>query len=333
MNIDIQAEAITPRRHTFSHVARRFGTDKPATRYEEATYDIQPTTNFHYRPTYAPEFDLYDPKRTRIVMADWYSFKDPRQFYYATYNISRAGMQQSFDSALDFVEKRDMLTGLDEAERGRLAFYLIPLRHLEWAANMNCQLIADWGYGTQITSAAAFCGADRLGLAQLLSRIGLAMGGGGDSVLMASKTLWTDAPEWQPLRCLAEDSLVIRDWFETFFAQYVFDGLVYPLTYDVFDKHAPPAISLVTGFMRDWYADNSRWTDAVIKAAAAESDANRAVLHQWAARWMLRTTEAMRPLAEHVLGEDAHQAVHDVEHALWARLAKLGVVATEEVPA
>ena len=160
MNIDLKAEAITPRRHTFSHIARRFGVDKPASRYDEATYDVQPTANFHYRPTYSPEFELYDPRRTRIVMNDWYVFRDPRQFYYASYNISRAAMQQSFDDAVNFVEKRDLIAGVDPAWRDLFAAYLLPLRHVEWAANMNCQLIADWGYGTQITSAAAFCGAE-----------------------------------------------------------------------------------------------------------------------------------------------------------------------------
>ncbi|MGX1691306.1 MULTISPECIES: hypothetical protein [Brevundimonas] len=71
MNIDLKAEAITPRRHTFSHIARRFGVDKPASRYEEATFDVQPMVNFHYRPTYSPQFELYDARRTRIVMNDW----------------------------------------------------------------------------------------------------------------------------------------------------------------------------------------------------------------------------------------------------------------------
>src|SRR3546814_15190133 len=81
MNIDIQAEAITPRRHTFSHIARRFGVDKPASRYEEATFDVQPVANFHYRPTSAPEFELYDPARTRLLMAAWVVFRRSAPLY------------------------------------------------------------------------------------------------------------------------------------------------------------------------------------------------------------------------------------------------------------
>lgn len=338
MNIDIQAEAITPRRHTFSHIARRFGVDKPASRYEEATYDVQPVTNFHYRPTYAPEFELYDARRTQIVMADWYVFRDPRQFYYATYNISRAAMQQSFDDAANFVEKRDLISGVDPEWLDKFAAYLLPLRHLEWAANMNCQLIADWGYGTQITSAAAFCGADRLGLAQIISRIGLVLGDGSDEKLVAAKQQWTDVLEWQPLRCLAEDTLVVRDWFETFVAQFVaIDSLVYPLVCEAFDKagaaHSGAPLSMMTGFLSDWFADNSRWTDAVLKAAASESEHNRATLDRWIAHWGSRAAEALAPVVTMVLGDLGPAAVAEAQAKLAERLGKLGLAFSKELAA
>ena len=325
MSIDIKAEAIMPRRQTFSHIARRFGADRPASRYEEATYDVQPKVNFHYRPTYAPEFELFDPARTQIAMADWYVFKDPRQFYYATYNLSRAALQQRFDSALEFVEKRGLFSALEAGQREAIAFYLVPLRHFEWAANMNSQLIADWAYGTQIASAAAFAGSDRLGIAQLISRIALVMGEGGDELLVHGKAQWMNSAEWQPLRRLVEDVLIVRDWFETFIAQYVMDGIVYPMVYESFDRQAPPALSMATGFMRDWFDDHSRWTDSVVKAAASESKANRHALATWCAKWGPRAVEALRPLATSVLGERGESSVTGAEAALLARLEELGI--------
>lgn len=338
MNIDIQAEAITPRRQTFSHIARRFGVDKPASRYEEATYDVQPTANFHYRPTYSPEFELYDARRTRIVMKDWYVFKDPRQFYYATYNISRAAMQQSFDDAANFVEKRDLLASVDPDWSAIFAAYLLPLRHVEWAANMNCQLIADWGYGTQITSASAFCGADRLGIAQVISRIGLMLAQGGDTALVQAKSEWMDGATWQPLRRLVEDQLVVRDWFEVYVAQLIIlDGYLYPLVTGAFDRagaaHNGAPLSMITGFLADWFADNSRWTDAVIKTAAAESEANRAVLGEWIATWTARADEAVRPVATMVLGNHGDVAVDEAAARLRERLTGLGVFAQKAVAA
>jgi phenol hydroxylase P1 protein len=338
MNIDIQAEAITPRRQTFSHIARRFGVDKLASRYEEATYDVQPTANFHYRPTYAPEFELYDPRRTKIVMADWYVFRDPRQFYYASYNISRAAMQQSFDDAASFVEKRGLIDSVDADWLKMVAAYLLPLRHLEWSANMHCQLIADWGYGTQLTSAAAFCGADRLGIAQIISRIGLVLGEGGDTELVVAKERWLEAPEWQEMRRLAEDLMVERDWFELYVAQLVvLDAYVYPLVTEAFDRagaaHNGAPLSMMTGFLGDWFADNSRWTDAVLKAAAAESDANQTVLAGWVDKWTTRAEAAVQPPAAMVLGDLGPSAVEEIAAQFRTRLAGLGITSRKELAA
>ena len=48
MSLEIKSVEIKPKRETFGHVARRIGEGKTASRYEEATYDLQPTANFHY---------------------------------------------------------------------------------------------------------------------------------------------------------------------------------------------------------------------------------------------------------------------------------------------
>lgn len=69
MQIDLKTVSIEPKRKAFDHLVRRFG-DKPASRYQEASYDIQATENLHYRPTWAPEQQLYDPAISRVVMAD-----------------------------------------------------------------------------------------------------------------------------------------------------------------------------------------------------------------------------------------------------------------------
>ena len=85
MQIDLRTVSITPLRQTFNNMIARQGADKPASRYLEATMDVQPSANFHYRPTWAPEYELFDANRTAIVMKDWYALKDPRQLYYGTY--------------------------------------------------------------------------------------------------------------------------------------------------------------------------------------------------------------------------------------------------------
>ena len=84
MTIEIKTSTLEPVRNTYEHTRRRFG-DKPASRYQEASYDIAPENNFHYRPTWEPDKLLNDTSRTAVVMEDWYAYRDPRQYYYGTY--------------------------------------------------------------------------------------------------------------------------------------------------------------------------------------------------------------------------------------------------------
>ena len=46
-----------PIRNTYAHIERRFG-DKPATRYQEATYDVHSTHNFHYKPLWDQDREI-----------------------------------------------------------------------------------------------------------------------------------------------------------------------------------------------------------------------------------------------------------------------------------
>jgi len=71
MSIESSAKSITPVRLAYGNLERRFGDKKPASRYQEAVYDIQPTTNFQYRPLWDKNHDIYDVSKTAIVMEDW----------------------------------------------------------------------------------------------------------------------------------------------------------------------------------------------------------------------------------------------------------------------
>ncbi|WP_097459477.1 aromatic/alkene monooxygenase hydroxylase subunit beta [Mangrovitalea sediminis] len=339
MTIEIKTTSVEPLRHTFDNVARRLGADKPASRYLEAMYDLQPTANFHYRPYWDPDHALYDTGRTRIEMTDWYVFKDPRQFYYGTWTMARAKQQDAAERNFAFVEKRNLADTLESAWREKAARLLVPLRHLEYAANMNNCYVAAYGYGTAITQAAMFVGIDRLGIAQYLSRIGLMLDGGSAESLDAAKQDWMQAPVWQPLRRLAEDLMVTRDWFELLVAQdFVLDGILYPLVYDRFDRvleqHSGSTISMLTEFMNEWFTETSRWVDMTLKTAAAESDANKAQLEQWMGHWVDRVAEALTPVAVEMLGSDAGAVMDELQTALAQRATKkCGLHVGEPAPA
>ncbi|GAA0789120.1 aromatic/alkene monooxygenase hydroxylase subunit beta [Marinobacterium sediminicola] len=326
MTIEIKTATLEPVRNTYANVERRFG-DKPATRYQEATYDLQSETNFHYRPLWQPDLELNDPRRTAIVMSDWYAFKDPRQFYYGAYVQQRAKMQEVAESNYSFFENRDLARFLSDDARAEVIRYLVPLRHVEHTANLNNMYGTAYGYGTAITQAQLFNAMDRLGMAQYLSRIGLILDGNSGDALVEAKQQWLEADIWQGLRALCEETLVTEDWFEVMLAQnLVLDALITDLVYRQFDQklsdQGAQDIGMLTEFMQLWNKDATRWMDAVLKTAVAESNENKELLQQWIEKWRGKAAEALSPLAEAMLGESA---LAEALEQLDKRVAKAGI--------
>lgn len=328
MQIDLRTVSITPLRQTYNHIAERQGADKPASRYIEGTMNVQPDANFHYRPTWDPEHELFDPRRTRLVMKDWYALKDPRQFYYGAYTQARARMQEVAEADFEFVETRGLADRFDDAARRVALDFYVPLRHVAWGANMNGAYQCAYGYGTAITQPCLYAGMDQLGIAQYLTRLGLLLGTPGE--LEAGKQAWLEAPAWQPLRRLVEDTWVMKDWFELYVAQnVVLDGVLFGLAYKEVDQalseRAGPVVSMLTRFQAEWAQDANKWVDAVMKVAAAESPENKALLSEWYAHWRARVQEALAPVAELGLGSDGAQALERALAAVDARMNKAGL--------
>lgn len=328
MQIDLKTVNIEPKRKAFDHLVRRFG-NKAASRYQEASYDIQATENLHYRPTWAPDQELYDASITRIVMEDWHAFKDPRQYFYNTYVIARSRQQEAAEAAFDLVESRGLHLTLSAEHREKLLALLVPLRHVAWGGNQNNVLIAGYGFGTPFTQPCLYQGMDCLAVAQYLSRIGLMLG--GTDAVSAAKQDWMSAEKWQPLRRLVEDTMVVRDPFEVFVAQnIVIDGLLYPLVFDaivdgMFAQHGAAPISMLTQFITDWSAEARKWADSVIKIAASESAENAAVIAAWANGWSQRATAALLPPIADTVGMEADALMAEAFETLKVRLKKSGV--------
>lgn len=328
MQIDLRTVSIKPLRQTFDHVAAKIGGDKPASRYQEGTIGLQAESNFHYRPLWAPEFEIFDKRRTALKMADWYAFKDPRQFYYGTYTLARARMQETAEADFDFVEARGLAASYPEAAKKLALEVLLPLRHVAWGSNMNNSFCAAYGYGTAITQPCLYQAMDQLGIAQYLTRVGLLMD--EPASLDAAKEAWMAAPMWQEMRHAVEDMLVTQDWFELFVAQNLaLDGLLYPLVYSYFDNaltaQAGPTVSMLIRFQAEWFAETTKWVDASIKTAAAESAENKALVSGWTRTWRDRAIKAVTPLAELALGNQAGSVMAELIEQFNARAAKLGL--------
>ena len=328
MHIDLRTVSIQPLRQTFDHLARRFG-DKPSSRYQEGSYDIQPVENLHYRPTWDPDQTLYDASVTQIVMSDWYVLKDPRQFYYSTYTLARARQQETTEANFNFVETRGLVDLLPDALRQRVLNLLVPLRHAAWGANLNNTFICSYGYGTVFTQPCMYHAMDNLGIAQYLSRIGLLLG--ATEALDAGKAAWMEGDAWQGLRRYTEDCLVVRDPFELFVAQNVaLDGLLYPLVYqgivdDQFAAAGGSLVAMLTQFMSDWFDETRNWVDAVMKVGAAEPEHNRALLQAWTIQWRDRAAAALLPVIEQEFAGNADEVMSEQLAAFRVRLDKTGV--------
>lgn len=328
MTVEIRTNNIEPLRQSYAHIERFQGKDKVASRYLEGTLGLQMETNFHYRPIWAPEYEIFDKRRTAITSEDWYRYKDPRQFYYGTYTIARSKQSETLERNFDFLEQQQLLEDLGDEATAKVLECLIPLRHLEWGANMNSCTVLDYGWGAAVTQPFMYDAMDRLAIAQQLTRIAMLMSDDPEPVLDQARSTWTDADHWQPLRRLVEDTLVVKDWFELFIAQKVaIDGLLLPLVY----RQLVPAIdsgaglSLAVNFINDWLVESQKWVDALVKFAVKENPENAELITQWCHHWVHRAAEATAPYLAHAMGKGSGKLLESQRAELLGRLSKVGV--------
>lgn len=296
MTLEIKTSNIEPIRNTYAYIERRFGA-KPATRYQEVSYDIQGTANFHYRPLWNPDKTLNDPTYTALQMKDWYVFKDPRQFYYGAYVQHRARLQDIAESNYTFFEKRDLILNISDEAKQKIIQCLLPLRYVEQTANLHMMSGSAYGYGTVITQACMYAAMDRLGMAQYISRIGLLLDGNTGDSLTEAKIEWMDNPAWQPLRKLCEFSQTEKDWFKLFILQnLLIDTALQQLVYGDLDAwlvaNGARDVAMLTEFMQECLTDLRKWSDSVFKNAVQESAENKALIEEWIKDYLPQVDEA-----------------------------------------
>lgn len=306
MQYELKTQVIEPQRQTFTHIAKRYG-DKPASRYLEGSIDVQPKEHFHYRPTWDPSREIFDDSYSLFRLTDTYSYLDPRQYYYAPYVTARSSHHEAFATSLEYIEARGLLERLPEGWSTLLRELVVPLRHLESAGQLILCNMARFGWGATITQAAAYSAFDRVGNAQILSRAGIALGGGTADLLAEAKTHWMDDASLQGLRKLAEETIVEADWGLALLRLDAVDRLLYDLLYRHLDDEAviggAPAYSLISQHMSSWFDDNRKWIDALYKTWRADpelGETNAALLAEHGAAAVDAALEAVTPFAARV---------------------------------
>ncbi|HEX7661502.1 MAG TPA: phenol 2-monooxygenase [Pseudonocardiaceae bacterium] len=337
MQYQIRQQVIEPIRPTFTPLINRYG-GRSATRYEEGSVDIQATENFHYRPLWDPQHELYDPNYSVLRLSDPYSFTDPRQLYYAPYVTSRAQLHDAFLKTLDYINKRDLLARLPQDWHAALAEVILPLRHYECAAELVSVNGGRFAYGTTIEQCLSYAAFDRIGLAQNLSRIGIALGGNSDELLISAKTAWMEDADLQGLRRLAEELIVEKDWAIATYVLDLTDQLIFPLLTGNLDEAALLAgagsYSLLAQHFGTWYVDQRKWVDALLAAWLADPEhgsGNAAVLAGAAQRWLPKVRDAVGAFASAVdrrVDVGARAAVADLTKAAEEKLTTSGIEVT-----
>jgi phenol hydroxylase P1 protein len=334
MQFELRTQVIEPKRKTFTNLVERFG-DRPASRYEEGSVDIQATENFHYRPLFAPDKWHYDPDWTAFKLTDPYSFMDPRQLYYAPYVQSRAASGDAFAKSLEYVDSRTLLQKLPEGWDSLVGDLLLPLRHYEAGAELVLIEGSRFAYGTTIDQCCTYAAFDRIGNAQNLSRIGIVYADGHDHALATAKEKWLTDPALQGLRRLIEEVLTEGDYAKELLAIDLCDRLLYPLMYTHLDEAAlvggAGAYSLLAQHFASWMADNQRWVDHLIKCWFADEqygESNKAAFNDVLSRRWAQVVEAVTDLAAAVdsrVGTGAATSVELNAAALAAQLGALGL--------
>lgn len=306
MQYELRSQVIEPKRQTYQNIIDRLG-DQPASRYLEATLDVEPRENFHYRPTWAQDRELYDERYSALRLGDPYRFLDPRQLYYTPYVTNRAALHEAFGKTLGYLEERDLLATLPDAWGVVLTDVVVPLRHYESGAQLVTVAGARFATGTSIEQCCTFAAFDRMGNAQMLSRVGIAMGAGTADVLARAKEAWLDDDHLQPLRRLVEEVMVVDDWAEGLLVVDMVDSLVYPLLYRGLDEEAllsgAGAFSLFAQHPNGWFADQRRWIDALVGTWLDDEDhgeQNRTELARIAGTWRARVDDAVRSLTRRI---------------------------------
>ena len=333
MQFELRTQVIEPKRKTFTNLVERYG-DRPASRYEEGSIDIQCVENFHYKPLYTPR-DHFDVDYTAFRLTDPYSFTDPRQLYYAPYVQSRAAMNEAFVKSIDYVESRDLMQKLPAGWDALVGEILVPLRHWEAGAELVHIEGSRWAWGTTIDQCCTFAAFDRIGNAQNLSRIGIVYGEGHDGALAVAKEKWMADPALQGLRRLIEEVLTDGDYAKSLITVDLTDRLLYPLMYTFLDEAAltggAGAYSLLAQHFASWFTDQRRWIDHLVRTWFEDPTygaSNKAAADEvLAARWT-QVVEAVTDVAAAIDARVNVGAVANVEAnaaALAAELAAAGL--------
>jgi phenol hydroxylase P1 protein len=302
---EIKTTTIEPKRNAFKSIEARFG-PRPASRYEEVSYDVQPLENFHYRPRWAPDHQIFDPTFSQLRLSDWDDYRDPRQYYYASYNLARAQALEVVRANFTFLEDHGLVDKLDPAWVERAMRFLPAMRHYEYGAMLVLADVGRFAFGTAITQAMSFACFDRMGNSELLTRWVILLSDDPDATLRTGKEGWLSDPAHQDLRAFIERLWVVRDWGEQLVGLYLaLDVKLHRLLFGELavaaDQDSAVAMSLCSRYFDDWQDNDLQWVRALLLALVKDPEhgaANKELISGWLEKWRAGGEAAIAPYGQ-----------------------------------
>jgi toluene monooxygenase system protein E len=267
-----------------------------------------------------------------LVLDGLERFRDPRETTYASY-VALAHEKESFAEGLArSAEETGYDARLDKVWVESLEHWLPVLLYPCHGLQMVTAYVAHLAPVSEVVIALAFQQADEIRriqrLAQRVARLRKAWPGFGEG----ARSLWQDAPEWQPLRRVIEELLVTYDFGE---ALVRLNLVVKPL-FDAFfvergsrlaeARQDPKLCRLLFSLLEDcrWHASV---TEGLVRALLSVSDANDQTMGAWVRGHrpaMLNALSALEPLWDPKL--EPYQAIIEALDAQTAaRLRNLGL--------
>lgn len=292
------SELIKPIRNTYKYMSG-LKVKRPTT-YDEATYNLEPKENFHYRPLWNPEFNIFDERLTQVKCEDWEQFRDPAKLYYATYCYSRADFQSRIKGQFEAAERYGWFKQMDPAFVDTIREFLPVLRHFIFGESVAFMYVGRAAVGTAIEQCASYQCYDELGTAQLLTRICLELEEQCPTILKDGKQKWMEDEKYQKLRALTERLMVTWDWAEALIAtNLVLDLIVYPLFFEemtaVAMENGAMGYAAFSQFFMEMVEYERNYSTALVKMLIADRPENKDVIQSYVNKWLPEVIEAIEP--------------------------------------
>lgn len=249
--------------------------------YEEVTLRMQTYMHYHYRNIFDErDYDLYDPRYTRIKSSDWEAFRDPKRYWYTTYTRDRKNLAIEVENGFKNAQELGIIENLPSQWADALRDIYTPLRHIEYGENVQMQHVIRYALGTPIEQCATFQAYDKTGRAQWITLWAMNMQEHHGNFLDHSKEILLNEPAYQPLRSYAEELLVTNDWAEVILAENLtLDLLLGNLMYKHLTKEAGKfndyhlsVLNLTINKQMKWQSD---WAFALFKHFANDKPTSR----------------------------------------------------------